>query len=326
MLLAAAGAVSPRPAEAGRLDGFNVIAAPGHSFGSEAARESLERAKKAGASAIAIVPFLWQATPASKEIVRGSDMADDELRQAIRDARRAGLRSIIKPHVWIDGHWAGVVAAASESDWKLWFYGYRTEIVHLARIAAQERADGFFIGTELTKTINRPEWNVVIDELRAVFRGRLFYAAHNVEEAEIAPFWSRLDAIGVTLYPPLGKDDDRTFRRDVMRRIADRLDVLAKRTGKPIIVAEIGLRSAEGAAGAPWESAEEREAKVALDLQADVLSDWLRALDRPSIGGVLIWRWLTDPDAGGPLDTDFTVQNKPAENLFRCAGKTRCLR
>jgi hypothetical protein len=316
MLLAAGAAASLGTDTAGRLDGFNLIAAPGHPLGGASARESLRRAKNAGASAVAIVPFLWQPAPASPRIVRGSDMADDELRQAIRTARRAGLRTIVKPHVWVDRHWAGAVAATSEQDWKLWFDGYRTEIVHLARVAAEERADVFCIGTELTRTIDRPEWIAVIGALRAVFPGRLIYAAHNVEEAEIVPFWSRLDAVGVTLYPSLGQDGDRVFRRDVMHRTADRLDELARRTGKPVIVAEIGLRSAAGAAMAPWESPEERDAGVALELQADVLSDWLWTLDRPSVIGVLVWRWFTDPAAGGPLDTDFTVQNKPAENVF----------
>ena len=60
----------PRPATP-RLDGFNVIAAPGHPFGGEAAWLSLAYAKRQGARAIAIVPFLWQPTPASPELQHG---------------------------------------------------------------------------------------------------------------------------------------------------------------------------------------------------------------------------------------------------------------
>jgi hypothetical protein len=59
-------------------------------------------------------------------------------------------------------------------------------------------------------------------------------------------------------------------------------------------------------------------------LQAEVLADWLAALERPSIRGVLIWRWLTDPRAGGPADTDFTVQGKPAERVLLCAWTPTC--
>ena len=55
-----------------------------------------------------------------------------------------------------------------------------------------------------------------------------------------------------------------------------------------------------------------------------MLADWLTVLDRPTIGGVLIWRWFTDPNAGGPTDTDFTVQGKPAERVLLCAWTPSC--
>ena len=90
------------------------------------------------------------------------------------------------------------------------------------------------------------------------------------------------------------------------------------------MIAEVGLRSAAGAAAKPWESAEEHAASADPELQADVLADWLTVLDRPTIGGVMIWRWFTDPNAGGLADTDFTVQGKPAEHVLRCAWTPRC--
>jgi glycosyl hydrolase family 113 len=216
------------------------------------------------------------------------------------------------------------VAPATEADWRAWFASYREVIEPIAHIAAQEQADILVLGTELTKTVQRPEWNDLIASARMIFPGRLTYAAHNVEEADAVPFWDRLDLIGVTLYPPLGEDRDRQAHRAAMRQNADRLDALAARIGKPVLVAEIGIRSAVGAAAKPWESAEERDAKADAALQANVLADWLKILDQPSIAGVLIWRWFTDPLAGGPADTDFTVQGKPAEAALRCAWTGNC--
>jgi hypothetical protein len=312
------------PVGAEPLDGVNVIASPGHPFGSATAKASLAEAKRAGARAIAVIPFLWQSTPASPNLIRGTDMSDAELRAAIRDAHDAGLAVLVKPHVWIPERWAGTVAMNSDEDWQQWFANYRSELNRIARIAADENAEALVIGTELSATEQRPEWNNLIAAARQLFSGRLLYMAHNIEEAEDVRFWSQLDAVGVTLYPPLGADADRTGRRAKMRAIAERLDALGARRGKPVVVGEIGLRSAKGAAAKPWESAEERAATPDPALQAAVIADWLAALDRPAVSGILIWDWFTDPDGGGSTDTDFTVQGKPAEEVLRCAWTREC--
>jgi len=318
-MLASAGFAS-----ADRLDGFNVIGTPDHPFGSASAAIALARAKRVGATAIAIVPFLWQSSPSSFDIVRGADMPDETLRTAIRQARLAGFVVIVKPHVWVPQSWAGAVAPTSESDWRAWFAGYRRSIESIGRIAAQEHADALAIGTELESTANRAEWFEIVATARAAFSGMLTYFAHNIEEAERIPFWARLDVIGITLYPPLGSDTDRTRRIAKMRAVAEKLDALAAATGKRIVVGEVGLRSAVGAAAKPWESAEERASAPDPLLQAEVLADWISVLDRPAIRGVLVWRWFTDPGAGGPADTDFTVQGKPAEGVLLCAWRLRC--
>jgi glycosyl hydrolase family 113 len=314
------------PVRAQRLDGFNVIATPNHPFGSASAERALIAARQLGATTVAIIPFLWQASPSSPDIRGGDDMPDAALRQAIRQARARGFSIIVKPHVWVPESWAGAVEPKSEQSWMAWFARYRGEVGRIARIAAEEGADGLAIGTELAKTTQRPEWTELIAAARAVFPRTLLYVAHNVDEAEAVPFWPLLDAIGVSLYPPLGADHDHAGRLAVMRAVADRLDALSSRIGKPVVVGEIGLRSAKGAAAAPWESAEERTAAPDPGLQAEVLADWLAVLDRPAIHGVLIWRWFTDPAAGGPDDTDFTVQGKPAEAVLLCAWTAACRR
>ena len=313
-------------AHAQRLDGFNVIATRDHPFGSASAERALFAAKRLGATTIAIIPFLWQASPSSADIQSGNDMSGDALRQGIRQARKQGLSVVVKPHVWVPESWAGAVEPQSEQAWGVWFAQYRSELERIARIAAAEGADALSIGTELARTTQRPEWNEIIAATRVAFPRTLFYVAHNVEEAEAVPFWPLLDAIGVSLYPPLGADDDKSGRLAVMSAVAERLETLSNRVGKPVVVAEIGLRSAKGAAARPWESAEERATSADPRLQAEVLADWLAILDRPAIHGVLIWRWFTDPEAGGLADTDFTVQRKPAEEVLSCAWAAACRR
>jgi hypothetical protein len=324
MLALAASLAMLSPAFAQRLDGFNVVSTPDHPFGSASAGRALNKARALGATTVAIIPFLWQPSPSDPQIKSGSDMSDEALRTAIRQAHGLGLRVLVKPHIWVPESWAGAVEPTSEDSWHIWFARYRVELERIARISAAEGAEALAIGTELAKTSARPEWTELIAAARAAFPRTLFYIAHNAEEAEAVPFWPQLDAIGVSLYPPLGADDDHQGRIGVMQDVARRLDVLSERLGKPIVVGEIGLRSANEAAAKPWESAEERVAAANPQLQADVLADWLTVLNRPSVHGVLIWRWFTDPAAGGPNDTDFTVQGKAAEQVLSCAWTGAC--
>jgi hypothetical protein len=273
------------PAVGQRIDGFNVIVAPGHPFGSSSAKNALSAARRLGATTIAIVPFLWQPSPSSPDLIRGTDMRDEELRQAIRQTRTLGFSVVVKPHVWVPHSWAGAVKLDSEENWSVWFTHYRGALERIARIAAEEGADVLAIGTELAKTSQRPEWIELIATARAAFPRTLLYVAHNIEEAEEVRFWHLLDAIGVSLYPPLGADYDRLGRLAAMQIVADQLDALARHTGKPVIVGELGLRSAQGAAAKPWESAEERVAPADPLLQAGCLPTGSpSSIDRRSMG------------------------------------------
>ena len=76
----------------------------------------------------------------------------------------------------------------------------------IARIAAEEGAEALSIGTELKRPRSARNGGTSSPRCAPSFPGSLTYAAHNVEEAEAVPFWPQLDAIGVTLYPPLGED------------------------------------------------------------------------------------------------------------------------
>nr|WP_146014391.1 glycosidase-like protein [Paraburkholderia rhynchosiae] len=298
------------------MHGFNLVQDKQAQFGSAQALTSMRRMRDTGANTVALIPFLWQPHPDSREIGRGVDMSDAQLADGIRAAHRLGLKVIVKPQVWIPGSWAGAVRMNTDADWNAWFDGYARALNAIAAVAAREHAEGLVVGTELDESAARPEWRALIARIRRVFHGELSYAAHNVDGAQRVTFWPLLDSVGVTLYPVLGADDDPAQWTRVMHETSEHLRALARRTGKPVLIAEIGLRSAAGAAAKPWESAEERVAAPDEALQSRVLEHWLDALDEPAVRTVLMWRWISDPDAGGEKDTDFTVQRKQAERML----------
>ena len=108
-----------------------------------------------------------------------------------------------------------------------------------------------------------------------------------------------------------------------MAREAEKLDRLEARTRKKIWVAELGIRSAAGAAADPALTAEQRASLPDERVQAEALARWLRRLDRPSVEAVLLWRWSTDLSRGGPTDSDFTPQGKQAEGVLLHAWLAR---
>jgi hypothetical protein len=312
LLASPAVGVRARSRREGTLRGFNVIETSAAPFGSAAAAASLRQVAATGANAVALVPFLWQPHGADPGIVLGDALPAERLAAGIAQAREAGLQAIVKPHVWVPDGWAGVVAMQREEDWPRWFGAYRAAILPLAELAASAGAAEFVIGTELRRTVHRPEWLELIAAVRERFAGPLTYVSHGADEVERVPFWGALDAVGASLYPVLGKARDKQAWRSAMEAEIGRVRQVAERAGRPVWIGEIGIRSARNATPRPWESAEERAAPVDLALQANVIDEWLGVLDGVDPAALLVWRWFSDPEGGGPGDTDFTVQRKPA--------------
>jgi hypothetical protein len=317
-------AEAPPPATPARpWRGVNLVQAEQAPLGGADARRSMRLLASLGADSVALTPYLWQPAVNSADVVRGSDTPDEALLPGIRHARELGLRVLVKPHLWVNTARPGEARMANDAGWRSWFAAYTTALVAMARGAQEAGAEALSIGTAIPAASTRPEWREVITAVRAVFRGRLLYVASDIEEAEAFPHWALLDAVGLRLYRALGADDRGADWQAVMNREVERLDRLEQRTRKKIWVAELGIRSAAGAAAAPALSVEERASTVDQRVQAEALARWLRRLDRPSVEAVLLWRWFTDPARGGPTDTDYTPQGKLAEGVLLHAWLAR---
>lgn len=308
-----------------RLEGVNLLQSREVSFAQAPTSDALARLDELGANAVAIVVFLEQDGTDKTDIRRSAAVTDHELVAAIRAARRAGLRVLLKPQMLVADGWAGSIDAGSDAGWARWFKDYTRHLVAYARIAEAEGVDEIVIGTELRRADARPEWPRVIAAVRNAFSGKLSYAAHNLEGLTAFPHWHLLDRAAVTLYPSLGDSAERAAMQPRIQTTARKLKELAARIGKPLWIAEIGIQSRDGAQQHPWEwQNPDPHAVVALQLQADVIDLWLTALQGDWNRGVLLWAWSNDPAAGGPDDRDYLLQNKPVEEVLRCHWSRAC--
>ncbi len=321
---AAPPAPAPAPAPArGPWHGANFEQADRFPLGGADARRSLRLLASLGADSVAFTPYLWQPAGNSPDVIRGGDTPDAALLAGIRDARALGLKVLVKPHLWVNNGRPGEARMADDAAWRRWFTAYTAALVAMARGAQEAGAEALSIGTAIRAAHTRPEWRETIAAVRAVFRGRLLYVAADSDEAETFPHWGLLDAVGLRIYRPLGGDDRGGDWLAPMNREAEKLDRLEQRFRKKIWVAEVGIRSAAGAAANPALSVEDRASPPDQRVQAEALARWLRRLDRPSVEAVLLWRWFSDASRGGPSDTDFTPQGKQAEGVLLHAWLAR---
>lgn len=250
--------------------------------------------------------------------------SDQDLRTAIRRAKRDGLKVMLKPYVETEAYlaepskWHGLIGSGfkDENQWKRWFQSYTAAIVHYARLAQSTGVDQFCVGTELVATDHREaDWRRLIGEVRRVFDGPVTYASHHPQLEKIA-WWDALDVVGVDAYFPLTNLQNPS-RNDLVRGWAPHLSVLervSKRTSKAILFTEIGYPAISSAASEPWLAAPERPADPNLQaLCYDVLFDHVLAL--PYVSGAFLWvaYWNLDlKDEKG-----FVPFGKPAEKVIR---------
>ncbi|MFN3199286.1 MAG: glycoside hydrolase family 113 [Bradymonadia bacterium] len=238
--------------------------------------------------------------------------------------RRHGMGITVMPTVQLlrrsPGVWRGRISPRQGPN--AWFSAYRRFMLPLARMASTAGADRFIVGSELVSlTVYEASWRALISELRTIFPGRLTYSA-NWDHYTQVPFWDALDEIGVTGYFPLVESGEAIPRGiAAWRPHRDALSHFATHHGKPLLITELGYASTLGAAQSPWQGGGTTPSRDALQLQADLLTQFCDAFTAPdakAIGGFFFWNWF---GVGGPRDPGFTPRGKPAAQAVE-----RCLR
>jgi hypothetical protein len=315
--------IPPPPA----VRGANLIGFHESEYRGPAARAaaSLDDLAARGANWVAINFWWFQATAASTEIAPDPSaytISDEAIATAIQAAHAAGLRVLLRPMLDVRDGTPRRFLQPSPT----WFAQYRAYLARYAERATTWGADAFSLGAELALTEPQDtEWRAVVAAIRARYSGPLIYCAVADTAADVT-WWDAVDIIGVDVYNALTLDAAPSLAEltcawsywfDVLE-----CDLAARHPGQPVWLAEIGVRSARGAARLSW----------CFDDPCGGLVDWqtmdlagqatyyraalLAAGHRPWLAGVLWWAWNADPTGDDVSPTDFTPQGKPAADVL----------
>lgn len=276
---------------------------------------------------ISQTPFAWQHDAGSSSIKMNTTSdriwwgeSDEGISKTTELAKKLGIKTILKPHLWVRDGWPGDVMMKSDTAWQSWFRNYEKFILHYARLAQKNKIEIFCIGTELQQTTKREkEWRAIIAKVRSVFSGKLIYAANFHEEYEHIRFWDALDYIGVQAYFPLAKNQQAPLTELVKNwnEPLAAIERVHKKYNKPVVFTEIGYRSDVDAAIEPWRWPQESSGiQISNEAQANCYQAFFKAVwNKNWLAGVYFWKWY--PHGPRRMATlDFTPQGKPAEKVL----------
>ena len=308
------------------LKGFN-FAHEGYSiyngYGSQKATESLLKQKNMGSNAMAIVPYtgindINTPTPLHFSDNAGSEN-DDAVVHAVSMASKMGMYTLLKPQIYVGGSWPGGIDMPTDAQWDKFHDYYYRWIRHYAFLAEIHGMDALCIGVEFTKaTLARPDaWRQMIKQTRALYSGKITYAANWGDEFEKIEFWDDLDFIGLNSYYPLSKKDNPTNAEMSLRfdTVKTKIKKVYDRFKKPIVFTEIGFRSIDTPWKNPHAEADETINEEAQQRSYEVIFKGIQ--NEPWCQGILWWKFPSYIEYRGEHNNAFTPNNKLAEETVR---------
>jgi len=246
----------------------------------------------------------------------------DGVAQYITELHNSNIKTMLKPQIWVSkGEFTGKIKMESEQDWLLLEKKYTDFILTYAKVAHDNKVAIYCIGTELELFVKqRPDyWNGLIQQVKAIYKGKITYAA-NWDEYPKTTFWNELDYIGIDGYFPLS--DAKTPEVSILRKKWQKHKLAMKKHAdslqKKILFTEFGYRSVDFAAAKPWE-VDYNKTSVNLKGQVNATQALFDELWHENwFAGGFVWKWFIDYEKSGGVDNPrFTPQNKPAEDLIR---------
>lgn len=305
-------------------------------YGTSACGETLEHLDDVGVTHVSLTPFGWMNSAQSAQIggehtskrsIPEGGETIERLAAAVAQARQRGMEVMLKPHLWIrGGAWRGEIDPGSEEGWATWWESYEAFMLYYARAAQAHGIESLVVGVELVSAVRHgpDRFLSMIEAVREVYDGKLLYSA-NWDEEVPDRVWRALDVIGTQLYPPLTQvneeEADVAALREALRPHLRRWHALGERVDRPVMLTEVGYKSAPGALARPFEWPEHlpghsrKKDEVLQERAYQALMMEVRQFSR--IEGMFIWKYFTDPVTDEEGSWGFSPRGKRAEQVLR---------
>jgi hypothetical protein len=251
------------------------------------------------------LPLHMTGPQATQVQTRADTPTSQALQEGIMQAHQLGFHVFVTPLVTLDGSqsWAGYISFYSAWQAQAWFASYWQVLQPYVRVLAQEHVEMFSIGSEYDRLEDESpaQWKQLIQEIRAVFSGKLIYGINWSSFTRPLPSWlGNLDTVGCSTYFSVTTTLQRLTEHQAIdlwkSNVQSQLDLNAQRVGKPIVITEIGYRSGSTAGYLPYigerqEPRDDQEQAILYNAAMQNLST------DQNISGIFWWAWSTPPFA-----------------------------
>ncbi|MEX2680454.1 MAG: hypothetical protein Q6373_002555 [Candidatus Sigynarchaeota archaeon] len=216
------------------------------SFNTTATAQEFDEMRSIGVEWVAINHWWWQDYLNSTDIKMGkySDTFAN-MTDCFRNATSKGLHVFYKPMLNLAKvyDWRSYIHFSTE-----WMANYTWWIVENAKAAEAGGVELFSIGCEMgNMQVHSAEVRQLINEVRAVYHGKITYSANHDSYAHI-DWWDAVDMIGISMYSMMTIAWDPSVLE--LRTIWDgsyyELEELALKWNRPIAFTEIGIQAKDG--------------------------------------------------------------------------------
>ena len=288
-----------------------------------------------GATWVSLTPFgrTWDLKPTGVDLTFEVPFEENrrDVLTAIRQAHARGLKVLLVPHLWVEsGEWRALIDPGDDAAWARWAASYRAFILTWADVAREGEAEMLSVGVELRSWVTTPRVGSmlrIINDVRSVYPGLLTYSA-NWDDVGDTMILGAIDLIGINAFYPLA-DHDGASPEELAKggsKVAASLEALARETGLPVVLTEIGYITRTDPAVRPWEWPDGMKGvRVDERAQAEAYAALIAPfLDARWCAGFFIWRTYADPDdVSQEAEWGFSPRGKLAELVVRDAFTTR---